>query len=160
MRKKLYKAKKNWVIGLAAGTLLLVGGATTDSADTNWNSSADQFSQFGYNSRPTVTWSGIDTSQYPGGTANDPANIDSAVLDANVNVQTTGEDTGLNQTTPGFSYNMTTNGHSLRNDESVNVDYTSAMALIMERTGLSLTRPTAARLAMLAPSGTASKRIT
>ena len=123
MRKKLYKAKKNWVIGLAAGTLLLVGGATTASADTNWNSSAAQFSQFGYNSRPTVTWSGIDTSQYPGVTSNDPANIDSAVLDANVNVQTTGEDTGLNQTTPGFSYNVTTNGHSLRNDESVNVDY-------------------------------------
>ena len=45
MRKKLYKAKKNWVIGLAAGTLLLVGGATTASADTNWNSSAAQFSQ-------------------------------------------------------------------------------------------------------------------
>ena len=98
MRKKLYKAKKNWVIGLAAGTLLLVGGATTASADTNWNSSAAQFSQFGYNARPTVTWSGIDTSQYPGVTSNDPANIDSAVLDANVNVQTTGEDTGLNQT--------------------------------------------------------------
>src|SRR5699024_3609156 len=93
------------------------------SADTNWNSSAAQFSQFGYNSRPTVTWSGIDTSQYPGVTSNDPANLDSAVLDANVNVQTTGEDTGLNQTTPGFSYNVTTNGHSLRNDESVNVDY-------------------------------------
>ena len=34
MHKKLYKAKKNWVIGLVAGTILFVGGAATVSADS------------------------------------------------------------------------------------------------------------------------------
>lgn len=34
MRKKLYKAKKNWVVGLIAGALLLFGGSLSASADT------------------------------------------------------------------------------------------------------------------------------
>ncbi|MBM6813249.1 KxYKxGKxW signal peptide domain-containing protein, partial [Limosilactobacillus reuteri] len=34
MHKKLYKAKKNWVIGLIAGAILFVGGAATVSADS------------------------------------------------------------------------------------------------------------------------------
>lgn len=41
LRKKLYKAKKNWIIGLATGTLLLFGGSLSASADAN-NSSTTQ----------------------------------------------------------------------------------------------------------------------
>lgn len=33
MKKKLFKAKKNWVIGVIAGLMLFAGGATTVSAD-------------------------------------------------------------------------------------------------------------------------------
>ncbi|MGN1279480.1 MAG: KxYKxGKxW signal peptide domain-containing protein, partial [Limosilactobacillus sp.] len=35
MKKKLYKAKKNWVIGLIAGAVLLLGGNAAAQADTN-----------------------------------------------------------------------------------------------------------------------------
>ncbi|MCC4326810.1 KxYKxGKxW signal peptide domain-containing protein [Limosilactobacillus reuteri] len=35
MHKKLYKAKKNWVIGLIAGTILLLGSVTGVNADVN-----------------------------------------------------------------------------------------------------------------------------
>lgn len=38
MKKKLYKAKKNWVIGLIAGTMLILGGTTIASADSNASS--------------------------------------------------------------------------------------------------------------------------
>lgn len=35
MKKKLFKAKKNWVIGIIAGSVLLFGGAISVSANTN-----------------------------------------------------------------------------------------------------------------------------
>lgn len=38
MRKKLYKAKKNWVIGFIAATVLMLGGTTVASADSNASS--------------------------------------------------------------------------------------------------------------------------
>ena len=42
MHKKLYKAKKNWIIGLAAGSVLLLGSVSEVNADTNSNlNSAD-----------------------------------------------------------------------------------------------------------------------
>lgn len=37
MHKKLYKAKKNWVIGLVAGSILLLGSATGANADDQIN---------------------------------------------------------------------------------------------------------------------------
>lgn len=38
MKKKLYKAKKNWVIGFIAATTLILGGTTIASADSNASS--------------------------------------------------------------------------------------------------------------------------
>lgn len=42
MHKKLYKAKKNWVIGLVAGSVLLLGSADGVKADPNLNSTDSQ----------------------------------------------------------------------------------------------------------------------
>ena len=67
MRKKLYKAKKNWVIGLIAGALFIIGGAATAEADTNVaptivSSNVALRTQLMSYSAPEVTWLGIDTS--------------------------------------------------------------------------------------------------
>lgn len=42
MRKKLFKAKKNWVIGVIAGLMLFAGGATTANADNQNATISDQ----------------------------------------------------------------------------------------------------------------------
>lgn len=135
MRKKLYKAKKNWVIGLIAGALFMVGGASTVNADVNAapttvRSNAALRTQLMSYSTPKVTWSGIDTSGYQGVTSYDPINIDTSRLDANVNVSMTGNQSGndpanysVNRTTPGFTYNVNANGHRMMNGEDVSVDY-------------------------------------
>lgn len=122
MHKKLYKAKKNWVVALVAGALLLVGG-TTVKADSN-------FSATPVTSQLTFGWNGVNTANYPGASSYNSANIDTSILDANVNVNVTGNNNGndpansnVNRTTPSFSYNVSTNGHRLMNGEDVSVDY-------------------------------------
>ena len=45
MHKKLYKAKKNWVIGLAIGSVLLFGSATGVSADADNNATSNDIQQ-------------------------------------------------------------------------------------------------------------------
>ena len=42
MHKKLYKAKKNWVIGLIAGALLVLGGNLSAHAATNFSNPTAQ----------------------------------------------------------------------------------------------------------------------
>lgn len=125
MRKKLYKAKKKWVIGLIASALFVIGGGATAQAADNTDAlpASAQVGQFFSYSQPTVGWNGIDTSSYAGVSSDDPANIDTSILDANVRLNVTGKDAGGDTTTPGFSYNVSTNGHQMTNSEDVSVDY-------------------------------------
>lgn len=52
-RKKLYKSKKKWVIGLVAGSLLMFGGITTSYADNTSTTAPDQTPLIESDQKPT-----------------------------------------------------------------------------------------------------------
>lgn len=94
MHKKLYKAKKNWVIGLIAGALLVLGGNLSAHAATNFSNPTAQ-PAISANTQSTLAASQQGLNLYDQGlvgvTGNEPSKLNTARLNANVNVSTRGD---------------------------------------------------------------------
>lgn len=96
MRKKLYKAKKNWVVGLIAGALLIFGGSLSASADTT---TANQLSpvatQTAHTNSSLAAYYGQGLNLYDsdlvGVNGSESNQLSTARLDSNVQVSTKGD---------------------------------------------------------------------
>lgn len=125
MHKKLYKAKKNWLIGVIVGSVLVFGGATSVSADNNetLNGNNSQVIENNKTSTNNYGTSDLIKAEPTGSQLNINSDNSQYKLDSNVSISTDSHDVEGVAKNPGFNIEVTGNKNIPKLQNAENVTY-------------------------------------